>query len=53
MGQNVSCLMPEPFASHHHGYMSNYLSGGAAKVLKNSVPPLFSAPFTIRLRLLL
>ncbi|TMM45391.1 bifunctional diguanylate cyclase/phosphodiesterase [Colwellia ponticola] len=33
IGQNVSILMPEPFASKHQQYMSSYLKTGQAKII--------------------
>lgn len=35
-GKNVSVLMPQPFSSRHHSYISNYLTTGVAKVLNTS-----------------
>lgn len=32
-GKNVSCLMPQPFAGQHNGYLRNYKVSGKAKVL--------------------
>lgn len=33
IGQNVTILMPQNHALNHHQYMSNYLTGGEAKVI--------------------
>ncbi|WP_159818512.1 GGDEF domain-containing phosphodiesterase [Colwellia sp. 20A7] len=33
IGKNVSMLMPEPFATRHDKYMSNYLETGDAKII--------------------
>ncbi|MCX8085282.1 MAG: SpoIIE family protein phosphatase [Rhodocyclaceae bacterium] len=33
IGQNISLLMPEPYASRHDGYIRAYLAGGAPKVI--------------------
>lgn len=33
IGRNVSILMPEPDARRHDGYMHNFLSGGAPKII--------------------
>ena len=33
IGKNVSILMEEPFASHHDGYLSNFLNTGKARII--------------------
>ncbi|MCE9506693.1 MAG: PAS domain-containing sensor histidine kinase [Alphaproteobacteria bacterium] len=33
IGKNISVLMPEPYASHHDGYVRDYLTTGHAKVI--------------------
>ncbi len=32
-GHNVRMLMPEPYRSHHDGYMQRYLNGGEAHII--------------------
>jgi PAS domain S-box-containing protein len=33
LGQNVSCLMPQPHAGAHDGYLRSYLQTGQAKII--------------------
>jgi PAS domain S-box-containing protein len=33
IGQRIETLMPEPFRSHHHGYMQNYQKTKVAKII--------------------
>lgn len=33
VGQNVKCLMPEPFRSHHDDYLSHYLKTGEKRII--------------------
>jgi two-component system sensor histidine kinase/response regulator len=33
IGKNIGMLMPEPYASHHDGYVQDYLTTGHAKVI--------------------
>ncbi|HLF13192.1 MAG TPA: PAS domain S-box protein [Gammaproteobacteria bacterium] len=33
VGKGVETLMPEPYRSHHHGYMQHYLDTGEARII--------------------
>ncbi|MEL6361742.1 MAG: PAS domain S-box protein [Pseudomonadota bacterium] len=32
-GRNLTCLMPEPYRSHHDGYMTRYLETGEKRII--------------------
>ena len=33
IGQNVACMMPEPYASNHSSFLRNYMKSGTPKVI--------------------